>query len=280
MTPENYPRTNWRLLITQPADGAWNMAVDEAILASVGAGQSLPTLRLYGWTPPCLSLGFAQPFKDIDPERLSVAGWDVVRRITGGRSILHTDELTYAVIAPYGEPRLAGSLLDSYRTLSQALLNALIHLGLPVQAVPGQNTGNDRTATKKPVCFEVPSHYEITVGGRKLVGSAQARKKPGILQHGTLPLYGDLTRIIQVLNFPDEADRTDVRNRLLDRAVTVESVLGTPISWDFAVEVFTQSFRQTLNLDFVDSPLSNEERSRVETLIKEKYAHPDWTERI
>src|SRR5690606_14878512 len=110
----------WRLIRTQPAAGAWNMAVDEAVLEAVGQGDVLPTLRLYAWNPPCLSLGFAQPVQDVDRAALARLGWELVRRPTGGRAILHTDELTYSVIAPLDEPRVAGSVLESYRRLSQA----------------------------------------------------------------------------------------------------------------------------------------------------------------
>jgi lipoate-protein ligase A len=97
-------KDSWRLLVTPPARGAWNMAVDEAILEAVGRGASLPTLRLYAWEPACLSLGYAQPIGDVDQPRLRARGWDLVRRPTGGRAVLHTDELTYSVIAPPGEP--------------------------------------------------------------------------------------------------------------------------------------------------------------------------------
>ena len=109
----NYSSEQWRLLITSPASGAWNMAVDEALLEAVGSNQSLPCLRLYAWEPPCLSIGYAQPFADIDRSRLADFGWDWVRRPTGGRAILHADELTYSVIAPLDEPRVSGSVLES-----------------------------------------------------------------------------------------------------------------------------------------------------------------------
>ena len=95
----------WRLLITPPTHGPWNMAVDESILETMGSSRSLPTLRLYAWKPACLSLGYAQPLTDVDIPRLQARGWEMVRRPTGGRAVLHTDELTYSVIAPLGEPR-------------------------------------------------------------------------------------------------------------------------------------------------------------------------------
>jgi lipoate-protein ligase A len=87
----------WRLITTPPARGAWNMAVDEAILEYAGRGEFLPTLRLFAWEPPCLSLGRAQPFLDVDIERLQARGWDVVRRMTGGRAILRLMSHTWPV---------------------------------------------------------------------------------------------------------------------------------------------------------------------------------------
>ena len=116
--------TIWRVMLTPPAPGPWNMALDEAILEGVGKKEVLPTLRLYAWQPACLSLGYAQSAKDVDQDQLHTCGWDLVRRPTGGRAILHTDELTYSVIAPLHEPRVYGNILESYRHLSMALLSA------------------------------------------------------------------------------------------------------------------------------------------------------------
>ena len=197
----NKPAT-WRLIRSVPAHGAWNMAVDEAILESTSHGINPPTLRLYSWAPPCLSLGYAQPASDVDLTALEVHGWDLVRRPTGGRAILHTDELTYSVCGPETDPVLAGDILSSYQRLSSAILSALQQIGLGVQALPKEK--DDANTQPEPICFEVPSNYEITINGKKLVGSAQSRRKGGVLQHGTLPLTGDLARITQALNFPDE----------------------------------------------------------------------------
>ena len=132
------------------------MALDEAILEHVGRGESLPTLRLYSWEPPCLSLGHAQPFADVDTSCLKERGWDVVRRATGGRAILHTDELTYSVIAPNEEPRVAGTVLESYSRLAQALLLAVKELELLVEIKEGKV---DNLSMPNPVCFEVTSTY-------------------------------------------------------------------------------------------------------------------------
>ncbi|HSO13217.1 MAG TPA: lipoate--protein ligase family protein [Anaerolineales bacterium] len=269
--------TLWRLLITPPARGAWNMAVDQAILEHIGGGESIPTLRLYAWEPACLSLGHAQPFADVDLTRLKARGWDVVRRATGGRAILHTDELTYSVIAPLNESRVEGSVLESYNRLAQALLLAVKSLEIPVEMKEGK--ANDG-GIPNPVCFEVPSTYEITVNGKKLIGSAQARKKEGVLQHGSLPLTGDLTRICQALVFENELIRENASTRLLERATTVESALGREVSWETAAQACIQAFEAQLGLRFERGELSESESRRADELIREKYDHPSWTERV
>lgn len=266
----------WRLLITPPASGAWNMALDESILEHIGRGISLPTLRLYAWDPACLSLGHAQPFADVDPARLHERGWDVVRRLTGGRAILHTDEITYSVIAPNDEPRVAGTVLESYNRLAQALLLAVKKLEVPVDIKEGRA---ENSSMPNPVCFEVPSTYEITVDGKKLIGSAQARKKEGVLQHGSLPLTGDLSRICQALVFENESAREEAARRLLAKASTVESALGYTVSWETAAQAFIQAFESQLGLILERGELSGSEADRTDDLVREKYAHPSWTER-
>ncbi len=255
------------------------MAVDESVLEHIYRGESIPTLRLYAWDPPCLSLGHAQPFSDVDLTRLKQHGWDIVRRATGGRAILHTDELTYSVTAPADEPRVAGTVLESYNRLAAALLSAVQALSLPVEIK--EHASEPVLQNLNPVCFEVPSSYEITAnGGKKLIGSAQARKKEGVLQHGSLPLTGDLTRICDVLVFKDEIARADAAHRLLDRATTVESVLGRVVDWEMAARAFVRAFEAQLGIKFELGKLSASESRRAEQLVHEKYDHPSWTERV
>ena len=273
-----YPPTTWRLIQTPPAPGAWNMAVDEAILAAVGRGEAPPTLRLYAWDPPCLSLGYAQPIADVDLGSLAAHGWQLVRRPTGGRAILHTDELTYSICGPQTEPRLAGSVLESYRCLSTALLSALQRLGIPAESQAAAAPSGARG--KGPVCFEVPSNYEITILGKKLVGSAQARRREGVLQHGTFPLYGDLRRITQALVFSDAAARQAAVERLLRRATTAEAVLGRAITWQKAAQAYIAAFQETLNLTLLPADLTPAEQTQAAGLVKDKFTNPAWTERI
>lgn len=275
----NFPRATWRLLRTPPASGAWNMAVDEAILESAGQGERLSTLRVYGWTPPCLSLGLGQPYADVDLDRLTRHGWEIVRRPTGGRAILHTDELTYAVIGSQEDPHLAGGVLESYQHLSIALLETLKRMDINADQAKNKNTIS-AILKDNPVCFEVPSNYEITVQGKKLIGSAQARRKKSVLQHGTLPLSGDLTRIIQVLHFRDDYERMNAAERLLEHATTVESVLGFKGDWWIASQAMISAFIFALNLDLVPSGLTPTEGKRALELYKQKYNLPSWTQKL
>jgi len=138
----------------------------------------------------------------------------------------------------------------------------------------------DNNKTQNPVCFEVPSTYEITVDGRKLIGSAQARNKEGVLQHGSLPLTGDLSRICQALIFKDEAERTDAVDRLLARAATIESALGREVSWDMAAQAFVQGFEAKLGLSFERGEMSESESERTLQLVEEKYDHESWMKRV
>jgi lipoate-protein ligase A len=252
------------------------MAVDQAVLESAGSGESLPTLRFYAWNPACLSLGYAQSSKDVDLPRLKANGWELVRRVTGGRAILHVDELTYSVATPPDEPRMFGTVLESYQRLAMALISAVHALGLPVEM---EENAPPASATKGPVCFEVPSAYEIVIEGKKLIGSAQARKKEGILQHGTFPLCGDLTRITQALVFPDEQARMAAGQKLLSRATTAETVAGRIITWETAVPVFLNAFETSLGIKLQVGELTSTEKKRAEELVVNKYDHPDWTER-
>jgi lipoate-protein ligase A len=272
-----YEETIWRVLDNGWQDGATNMAIDEAILEAVAAGDSPPTLRFYGWDPACLSLGYAQAWEIADMGACARHGWDIVRRPTGGRAILHIDELTYSVCAPEDEPRVRGGVLESYQRLSDGLAAGLRAMGLdPARAKPAyQDRGG-----KGPACFDGPSNYEITIGQRKLIGSAQARKKGVVLQHGTLPLYGDITRIKDALAVDLPGERIAIGMRLQYRATTLAASLGRSVAYEEAVSYMRDGFARALNLDLQRGELTAEERERAMAIRAEKYANKGWTQRL
>lgn len=259
----------WRLIYDTPTSGAHNMAVDEAIMGAVARGEKPPTLRLYDWTPACLSLGYGQKTSDVDFGRLTQRGWGIVRRPTGGRAILHTDELTYSITLPEDHPIASGGIVESYRRLSGALMQALAVLGAPVAA-----DRHDEAATPTgPVCFEVPSHYEITFDGRKLLGSAQTRRRGGVLQHGTLPLSGDVSRICDALVYPDDAARTAAKQAVRQRATTLQEALsGRVVTWHEAAEAVAGAFAGAFEIEWVVDGLTLHEQAEAERLETTVYA--------
>jgi lipoyl(octanoyl) transferase len=275
MTDESaFVRARWRLLNGGLADGATNMAIDEAVMLAVAAGKSLPTIRFYGWEPFCLSVGYAQAMtKEVDLEACRAAGIDCVRRPTGGRAVFHADELTYSIVAPQEEPRVAGGIVESYRRLSLGLTQGLAYLGLDAwEAAPQRGPAKETSA----VCFDAPSHYEVTVGGHKLIGSAQMRRKGMVLQHGSLPLWGDITRILGYLRLPSEERRAALREDLRAKATTLEQVMGRALTFDTVASAIAAGFAATLNLELLPEVLTPDEEESATQLRREKYATAEW----
>jgi lipoyl(octanoyl) transferase len=276
----DFPRTQWRLIIEdQPRSGAANMAVDEAMALAASAGEVPPTLRFYRWDPAAVSLGRHQKVGDVDAAKIEAMGYDLVRRTTGGRAILHTDELTYSVAAPEAEPRMAGGVMDAYLRLSNGLLTGLQALGLAAEKAAGNvRTGPNLSAA----CFEVPSAYEITAGGRKLMGSAQSRRQGHVLQHGSLPLAGDITRLVELLALPP-AEAAELRQQLSERACTLAQALDLAedsplLDFQRVAEAMAAGFAHALNLELQPAQLTPPEIRCAAELIRTRYASMEWTQ--
>lgn len=270
----------WRLVVDEtPRSGAANMALDQALALACAAGESPPTLRFYRWQPPAVSLGRHQPLAEIDLAAAAAHGYEVVRRSTGGRAILHIDELTYAVAAPADEPRVRGGVMDAYLRLSNALLAGLQRLGLQADKAAGSvRAGPDVSAA----CFEAPSAYEITAAGRKLIGSAQSRRARYVLQHGSLPLTGDITRLVDVLALPP-AEKGRLRTQLAQRAGNLAQALGVAedaavVGFEAVAAALAHGFAETLNLTLRPGPISAAELRAAARLIREQYANDEWTQ--
>jgi len=191
---------------------------------------------------------------------------------------LHADELTYSINAPIDDPHIQGGVIESYQRLSHCLLHALELIGINTDSKP--KVKEEKHLSKNPICFQYPSDYEITFQGKKLIGSAQARKINGLLQHGAIPLFGDISRIISTLNYKNDEEKLKAKISLLSRATTLQSVMGHMISWKEIADAIVHAFEETLNIHFVYSSLSPNEIKSAKILQKEKYANRVWTFRI
>jgi lipoate-protein ligase A len=207
----------WRLLVSAPADGATNMAVDHALLDRAASSEEA-VLRIYTWVRPTLSLGMHERAR-LAPEAAAAAGVDVVRRPTGGRALLHHREVTYSVTAP-----IAGaSLGESYRAINALLLAALGRLG--VVAAEAERRGRP-LRPDGAACFAEPNAGELVVDGRKLVGSAQRRDERAFLQHGSILLADDQALVNRLRGQPDAPPAAATLGEILGRDVNVPEVVA------------------------------------------------------
>lgn len=179
----------WRLLDTGALDGPANMAVDEALLACFDPQRSPPVLRLYGWSPPAISIGrFQKPEEMLDLEKCSAAGIAVVRRITGGGAIYHAEELTYSLVCAPRHVPVTSSIKDSFRVLTRFLLDFYQRLGLSACHAVDCAVAGTRLGERSAFCFAGRESYDILIEGKKIGGNAQRRLKSTIFQHGSIPL--------------------------------------------------------------------------------------------
>jgi lipoate-protein ligase A len=247
------------------------MAVDEAILRSRVQAAGPATVRFYGWQPPTVSLGYAQSLDEtVDRAQCAALGIGVVRRPTGGSAILHEPpegEVTYSVVARGDDFPGADDVLETYRVVGRGLADGLGRLGVSADLVPlvrGRHGG----ARAPAFCFRRAGAYELAVGGRKLVGSAQRRQRGCFLQHGAVLLDADPDRIRAV--FPREADPTA-------GLITLAEVLGRLSGFDVVVEALTAGLSGAFGAGLVPGGLSPEESRLVAALVADKYGTEAWT---
>ncbi len=265
----------WRYIHSGAMSGAMNMALDESLLQSVVAGTSPPILRLYRWQPATVTLGYAQSAQsDINLEACRDANLDLVRRMTGGRAVLHACEVTYAVIAPVQQGFFEGSVLECYRVIAEALQLALVNLGLTAHLVPGRRQAT-RLHSDRAVCFTAPSQYELLIEGCKVAGSAQKRQGRGFLQHGSLPLEMDLALLDRIL----PGGRGGAVAKRFQKVGWLNRWSERPLNIDEVEKKLVAAFRQHLNVQWVDSQPTSAELRLAGRLCKEKYANPEWTYR-
>jgi lipoate-protein ligase A len=245
----------WRLIIDRDLVGTLNMARDMAMLEAVAEGASPPTLRLYGWDPPCLTLGRHQGVEAADLDFCRRQSIDVVRRPTGGRALLHHLELTYAVVAPLGKGPLPRGLQDAYRSICGALVQAMRALGVEAELTGGDINLQLPGPRSTVPCFEAPADGEVVVGGRKLIGSAMRAHGPAILQHGAILMDWDGRLQAGAMGLVDDLD-------LRSHVTTLAAELGRPVVRDEVGAAVAQAFGDHLGLDTTVGSVSSLEAAR------------------
>jgi lipoate-protein ligase A len=263
---------HWRLINSGFQTGAMNMALDEALLNSVANGDSLPVLRFYRWRPATVTLGYAQSvFKDLDLDVCRRAGLDVVRRSTGGRAVLHDNEVTYSVIAPFNKGLFGNSILDCYRVISEVLQRTLVQLSLPAQLVPGKLRDDSQSATKA-ICFTAPSQYELVINDRKVAGSAQKRQGQVFLQHGSIPIEVDLELLGKVL----KSDVNSVTAGSLSNVGWLNQWSVKPLTITDVEVPLAAMFSRHMQIKWQHSEPTSAELQEAKRMSTEKFGHSDW----
>jgi lipoyl(octanoyl) transferase len=230
-----------QLIIDAPAPGEENMARDLALLDACARGEIPGAVRLYGFSPPCLSLGRMQPLDDVDLDACARDGVDVVRRPSGGRAVLHDQEVTYSVICRSTDPVFGGRVLESCSRIHEAVAAGLALLGVRTtpRAMPANLRRDAREAAAVADCFARPAAHELLDDrGRKLVGSAQARRAGALLQHGSVLL--DSPRAAAYLNIDDTNPEPS--------GAGVRELLGRHVSREELVDALTAGFRRSLEV--------------------------------
>ena len=245
------PPQEWTYVSSGAQTGAFNMALDESAARALASGEGSPVLRLFRWRPWAISLGYNQSAGDIDSPRCAADGIDVVRRPTGGRAILHAEELTYCVVMAAGRR----SILQVYNDISTALVRGLAIYGVGVALQKSQpDFAKEYRSSSSVPCFASSARYEIEWRGRKLVGSAQRRfSGPAgdvVLQHGSI-LCGDAhVRLADYLASPLDGARERIRASLLAKTADLRMITGEEVRMDDLCGAIRRGFEEAWGLEF------------------------------
>ena len=237
----------WKFVNTGLRRGAFNMEYDEYLAKRLLEGNGSPTVRVYGWEPYAISLGYNQKEHEVDIERSRAEGIDIVRRPTGGRAILHAHELTYSVVM-FTEGR---SVMETYAFISKGLVTALHFLGVDAEISPGDVNFSELYKPEAATsCFASTSRYEVHYRGKKIVGSAQRRYGPVLLQHGSLLLGTQHRQLAQYMVSPRK--REIIQTVLQHRTIEVETILGRPVFFREVVEAVRKGFETAFEVECND----------------------------
>jgi lipoyl(octanoyl) transferase len=260
----------YRFLNTGVQDADLNMAIDEAVLIHHLRGDAPPTLRVFRWSRPSISLGrFQHVEREIEAKRCDELGVALVRRPTGGRAVYHRDEFTYSIVIGkrYGVP---AGVVAAYAYLAQGILAAMSSLGIQAEL-------SDERVSKHPsaACFASSTQADLTSGGYKLVGSAQVWREDALLQQGSLPLDDRAAEFFSMLRFPNDESRENDLALYREKTQPLHA-FAPQAAWDDVAHAFRSGFSAALGVEFAPGELSASEWMLARQLAEEKYSKLEW----
>lgn len=250
------------------------MAADQFLLKQC-SDTSTVTVRFYFWATPAITLGYMQKAADVlDLERIKTDKISWIKRPTGGRAVLHDEDLTYSCIFPNTLTNMGSTVQQSYQIITQCLLNGLSSLGVPCQAHDSyEEYLNVKREVKLP-CFLAPNRDEIMVNGKKLVGSAQRRSTKGVLQHGSIPFTDNYRMLPRYLNV-SEKERDTHKNLLSLKSICLKEI-DANITSQSLIEALQKGFINSLGVPWIRQDWTNDELSKIYDLAVSEEFKKHW----
>ncbi len=260
----------WRFINSGKLKPHENMAMDEAILFGIINKNAPPAIRVYDWDPPTVSFGYHQKIKEhILPDKVKEYGFGLVRRPTGGRAVLHYDEITYAVISRT-DGILAGSVLESYQKIGEVLLATLHEIGIDATMQNSMPSEKEQRTWVNP-CFTSASKYEINFKGKKIVGSAQVRKGNALLQHGSILLNHNQELMAELIPTKSNKEKETIKKLLSKKTIAINDIIEEPLQFNAFVNILKINFQTYFGISFSENGnLTNYEKELYEC-FKNKY---------
>lgn len=265
----------WRLLPFRVSTAFENMAIDEAVFRESQLVGGPPTLRFFGWCPPAVSIGFFQKlWHDIDVEACRANQIDVVRRITGGKAVLHKEELTYSLVGQEEHRLFPAGIQGRYKVISEALAMGLSFLGIRTEMQHIRiNSGDDL----HEFCFSTPAQNELLADGRKICGSAQARAHASFLQHGSILINFDPLTAFTLMT-RNKKNKQQKIQKLQNSVTGIYLEIEKRPELHEIVEIMAQAFELKFGIQLIKGELSDREKFLKDELLSTKYLSESWNQ--
>lgn len=278
MRADTKKKREWRFIYTGKNDAFFNMALDEALLILCEKEKTPPILRLYQWEPKAVSVGFSQTIeKTVDLEKCREKNVDLVRRMTGGRAVLHHGDLTYSICASRKHFHVLGeTVAETYGRISLAFLSSLKFLKIKGEwEVESSSQGSLKPFGFSKPCFSSSTRFEIKVNGRKLIGSAQRRFKNSFIQHGSIPLEDQSLGLADLLPVVSPERKKKVKRSLRKRSTSLRSLLRKNPRIDETISAVRSGFGGFFSVNLEEGEITPDELELAERLIC-KYRSENW----